>query len=399
MSLEAHLALLDSLRERMGKMDDELSTVGTGRREAERRLQKLQNELNQQRGARPRQRYAAVVEVEVLQEGDLAVELSYVVNGAGWQPLYDLRLREDPGSQALNVRYLAQVSQNTGEAWEEISLNLSTARPALAGRLPELDPWYVQPLPPPLPQPLARSDLAAAMPRMAKASMEGELLRAEREEAAAEVAVAQVDGSGAAVTYLAPGTVSVPADGAPHKVTVAEFTLPPELDYVAAPSRVEAAYRRAKVRNDSPFLLLPGAANLFAGEEFIGTTRLDLTPPQGEIELYLGVDDRIKLKRELKRREVDKRFIGGKRRTLYGYEIVTENLLPVEAHITIHDQMPLARHEDIKVRLDSSDPRPTRQTELNLLDWEFTLSPGEKRTIRFDFSVEHPQTMEVVGLS
>jgi uncharacterized protein (TIGR02231 family) len=179
---------------------------------------------------------------------------------------------------------------------------------------------------------------------------------------------------------------------------VADFTLPPDLDYVAAPSRVVAAYRRARVRNNSPYLLLPGAANLFAGEEFIGTTRLDLTPPQGEIELYLGVDDRIKLERELKRREVDKRFIGGKRRTLYGYEIVVENLLPVEARLTLHDQMPVARHEDIKVRLDSSDPRPTRQTELNLLDWELTLSPGEKRTVRFDFSVEHPQGMEVVGL-
>jgi hypothetical protein len=77
---------------------------------------------------------------------------------------------------------------------------------------------------------------------------------------------------------------------------------------------------------------------------------------------------------------------------------VVENLLPVEARITIYDQMPLARHEDIKVRLDSSDPRPTRQTELNLLDWEFNLASGEKRTIRFDFSVENPQGMEVIGL-
>jgi hypothetical protein len=44
------------------------------------------------------------------------------------------------------------------------------------------------------------------MAMMAKASMEGELLSAVREEAAADVAVAQVEASGSAVTYLVPGS-------------------------------------------------------------------------------------------------------------------------------------------------------------------------------------------------
>jgi hypothetical protein len=32
------------------------------------------------------------------------------------------------------------------------------------------------------------------------------------------------------------------------------------------------------------------------------------------------------------------------------------------------------------------------------LDWELELAPKEKRVVRFDFSVEHPQEMSVVGL-
>lgn len=123
-----------------------------------------------------------------------------------------------------------------------------------------------------------------------------------------------------------------------------------------------------------------------------------MTAPQGEIELYLGVDDRIKIERELKRRDVDKKFIGDRRRLYYGYEIALENHLPVEARITLHDQMPVPRHEEIKVRLESADPKPSEQTELNLLDWKLVLKPGEKRAVRFDFSVEHPRGMELVGL-
>ena len=79
--------------------------------------------------------------------GELELELSYVVTGAGWQPLYDVRSSD----KDVEVTYLAQVAQNTGEDWPAVSLTLSTARPSLALVLPELDPWYLrprQPLPP-----------------------------------------------------------------------------------------------------------------------------------------------------------------------------------------------------------------------------------------------------------
>jgi uncharacterized protein (TIGR02231 family) len=402
-SVEAHLAFMNGLREAIERLDGEARAVAAARRELERRLKKLQNELNALRGARPRQRYTAQVEVEVLQGGELAVELSYLVSGAGWQPLYDLRLAPEAGLQhSLELSYLAQVIQGTGEAWEDVSLALSTARPALAGRLPELDPWYVGPLPP-LPKPHRLADAAPA-PALMKAARGAEMAYPAAEGEAfeaveAEVLPAEVESSGASVTYQVPGRVTIPADGAPHKVTVARLSLPPVLDYMTAPRLVAAVYRRAKVRNDSPYTFLPGPASLFAGEEFIGTTGLEFTAPQGEIELYLGVDDRVKVERELKRREVDKRLIGGKRRTVFGYEITLENLLDTVAHVTVQDQFPVARHEEIKVRLESAEPRPTRQSELNILDWDFNLAPREKRAVRFDFSVEHPQGMEVVGLA
>lgn len=394
------LAQFEGLRAHSEKLSAELLDLAGRKRELERRLQKAQNELKRQQNARPRERYTAIVEVELLEAGSLEVEISYVISGASWKPLYDLRLLEEGAAPTLAVGYLAQVSQQSGEAWENVSLALSTARPALAGRLPELDPWYVRPLPP-MPMVAAARAPQAKMRSMAlpqAQSFAAETLAAAPMMHEAEEVTAHVEASGAAVTYGVPGVVSIPADGAPHKVTVAHFSLAPRLDYVAAPKLVQAAYRRAKVANDSPYLLLAGAVNLFAGEEFIGATQIELTPPQGEIELYLGVDDRIRVERELKRRDVGKIILGGKRRLQYGYEITLENLLATPARITLHDQLPVAQHEDIKVRLESADPKPSEQTELNLLNWELTLAPKEKRTLRFDFSLEFPQHMEVIGL-
>ena len=407
-SVEQQLATFDGLRTRAEKLNDEMQALVVKRRTAERRLQKLTKELEQLRGSRPRERYTATIEVEVTQAGELSVELSYVVTNAGWRPLYDLRLLEGgEDGPSLEVGYLGQVVQTTGEGWENVSLTLSTARPALTGTLPELQPWYIRPLPPPRPvMQKAKSagvmrSMAAGAPQPAPAPMQADMAMLSEqavEAVEAEEAVAQVESSGAAVTYIIPGQATVPPDGAPHKVTVARFSLPPRLDYVCAPKLAEAVYRRAKLTNNSPYTLLKGDANLFIGEEFIGSTPLELTAPQAEIELFLGVDDRIKVERELKRREVGKQFIGGKRHLAFGYEIRLENLLGSPARLTVHDQLPVARHEEIKVKLEFIDPKPAEQSELNLLKWELTLASKEKCTLRFDFNVESPQGMEVIGL-
>ncbi|MCP4544296.1 MAG: mucoidy inhibitor MuiA family protein [Chloroflexi bacterium] len=404
--VEAQMALLDGLRARTEELDAALLGFAICRRDLERRLKKLKNELGQLRGARGRERYTAVVEVEVTQAGDLTIELTYVVSGAGWHPLYDIRLIKaaDRPTETLEVGYLAQVTQRTGENWSDVALTLSTARPALAETLPELDPWYVRPVVAPKPQQRARrmAKMAAPAPALTIADTGASFglaeSEAEKTDAPAEIVLATVETSGTAVTYQVPGTTIIPADGAPHKVAVASFELDPELDYVTAPKLVEATYRRAKVANESAYTLLPGPANLFDGDEFIGTTELELTAPNGELELYLGTDDRVRVERELKRREVDKKLLGDRRRLRYGYEIVLENLLPNETQVLLQDQIPVPRHEDIKVKLEFAEPKPAERTELNLLEWTLTLEPGTKQSVRFDFTVEHPREMRLLGL-
>ena len=96
--------------------------------------------------------------------------------------------------------------------------------------------------------------------------------------------------------------------------------------------------------------------------------------------------------------EVDKKFIGDKRRLHYAYRIKLQNLRDEREKITVSDQIPVARHEEVKVRLDMAEPKPTQQTELGILKWELALEPGEEQAIRFDFNVEHPRSLAVVGL-
>jgi uncharacterized protein (TIGR02231 family) len=211
MALTDQLALFDSLRARMGELDEEIQGRLILKRQMQRRLEKLVNELKRWQGVPRRESYTAQVEVEVLSPGDLTVELTYMVSGVGWQPIYDFRLVEAGDARPmLEVDYLAQVTQRSGEAWQDIALALSTARPALAGSLPELDPWFVGPLPPPI---IHATVAPSAAPMRSKSIQAASMLA--MEEVEADVLEAEVDTQGSRL----PGpAVFRSADGAPHKV-------------------------------------------------------------------------------------------------------------------------------------------------------------------------------------
>jgi uncharacterized protein (TIGR02231 family) len=209
---------------------------------------------------------------------------------------------------------------------------------------------------------------------------------------------AEVQSAGASVTFKLLQRADIPADGQPHNVTVATAKFDPQLDYISVPKLAEFAYRRAKVTNTSELLLLPGRAALFVDGDYIGGTSLKRVAPGEEFDLYLGVDDRVYVKRELKTREVDKKLLQDKRRVHYGYEIELRNLRDEAISIEVHDQAPVARNEAIKIKLSSAEPKPSEESELNELTWKLKLTPGAKQVVRFDFEVEHPRNIYVTGL-
>lgn len=387
------------LREDLRGLDDEQRGLND-------ELAKLQAELDQIVSARPRQRYEARLDVEVLAAGNFDVEVNYIVGRAGWRPLYDMRLADTNAVRAngpvVTITSLAEITQNTGQDWRSVSLSVSTARPALNQRAPELNPWFIDvvQIQPRMARAYAKS--SGAQPEMlesAAADMAAPMMAAMAPlPAPAEVEVAEAQNLGTAITFAVSGGVDIPGDGTPHKTTLGQYDLPPQLDYLSIPRHTDAVFRRAKLNNTTGAPLLAGAVNLYVGDEYIGQNRMDYTATGAEIELVLGVEERITVKRELVKREVDKRLLRDNRQVAYGYEITVENLLQSPAIVSVQDQYPVSRHDQIKVRLDMASPEPVEQTELHILKWEINLAPAEKKKIRFEYQVEHPRALNVAGL-
>jgi uncharacterized protein (TIGR02231 family) len=327
------------------------------------------------------------------------VEFSYHVPGASWRPLYDLAL--EAGQVA--VSYLAEVTQQTGEDWPAVGLVLSTTRRGRHQTLPELDPWYIGRARPVPAQPVAKSLVmrSAAVPPgvavpMAAAASSAAFPPAEMPEAVPQAA--EPGESGAGLVYRVQRPLAVPADGGPHKTMVARFALDATLDHLAVPVMAPEAYLRATVTNTSPLLLLPGPARVFHDTRFVGETALETVAAGEEFELQLGVDDQIRVERQLRRRSTSKAVIGGTRTIDVAYEITVENHRADHTRVSVHDHIPVSTDGDIKVRLREASPDPARQDDLGELIWDVPLEGGQSATIRYRFTVEHPAQVAVTGL-
>jgi uncharacterized protein (TIGR02231 family) len=375
----------------------------TSRRDALRdEIAAFERRLAGIRKQRDPDRMAAVigldVSADVSADAEVELEVVYVVDGASWQPTYDIRLDGD----RLTLTWFALVSQHTGEDWPECELELSTARPSGAVTVPELDPWYldrIRPVPAGVgglgraaraPGPM---ELAMPAPAAAQPAAEG---FADFDEPMREIS-ATIEQGVAAATYRPARPVAVPADGGAHRATVAALDLAATLDYITAPVRGPEAHLRATATNTSAHTLLPGRAAVFHGGDFVGTTELETWAPGEEVELALGLDDRVRVERELVRRSATKATLGSTRRREVEYRISVANHTPRPARVTVLDQIPVSRDEGITVKELRAEPAPAGRSDLGVLTWKLELAPAESREILLGMRVELAKGVEMAG--
>jgi uncharacterized protein (TIGR02231 family) len=181
-------------------------------------------------------------------------------------------------------------------------------------------------------------------------------------------------------------------------VTVFSENYPSKPEYIAVPHLVSFAYLQAVVVNPlTGATLLPGKANIFRDNTFVGTVQLENVSPGQEYKLNLGIDEGLKIERQLVERQVDKKLIGNQRRTSYAYRLSVTNLRQVQVHLTLQEQLPVSRNEQIKVRLTLTNPKIVAG-EMGLLEWIMSLPPQAKQELYYQFVVEHPPDLTVIGL-
>src|SRR5688500_2388703 len=115
------------------------------------------------------------------------------------------------------------------------------------------------------------------------------------------------------------------------------------------------------------------------------------------MELALGVDDRVRVERELVRRGAAKAVLGDTRRRDAEHKITVTNHTPGEIRVTVLDQLPVSRDDAIVVKERRLEPPPAQRTEMGLVTWVLDLGPGGSGEIHLGVRVELARGVEVAG--
>ena len=380
-------------------------------RDVDRKIADLQKKLKE---AAPVQ--DSRLEVKVFANAGAALDaelvIRYQVANANWQPMYDARLTTGTKAAApkLSLTRRAIITQRTGEAWENIALTLSTARPSARSVAPGLEPVTVD-FPPERPAPVVGMAPSAAPAPMARGAAMDEEKNAYvtsnnnsrgrfkfAGDAKVEETAAQIEASPFQALYILPGQLSVPTTGEPKRVVIDNADLEPALVVRSTPKVEATAYLYAKLTLPKTTPYLPGQVALFRDNTFVGNGRLPLLTPGAEHEIGFGADDAVRIKyASIDEKRSETGIISSSKNDARNYRITMTNKHERPVAITITDQMPVSNNAEIKVEM-TAKPQPTKRDvdeKRGVVAWEDTLKADEEKTIEFGYKVTWPAAKQV----
>lgn len=405
---------------------NQMSEARANRRNLDLRRSALKKEIeNQKRLIRRSKRipkipsYDAFITIYADKPTRFDMTITYVVRAARWRPSYDLRLRADG---QLELICWALITQRTGEDWKNARITVSTTRPAVAPSLPELSPWYIEEIEKVVNSP---TTVARAKSLFDPTSKENSLVSNFNSEEPAldwvlethettEIPHLEDNEEDTLNTPTLPdepeldtdipltmeinAPTTIISDGEPHRVMLFSELLSARSEHLSAPKLASDVYLKVIFTNPRQTPLLPGIASIFRNGDFVSKQDIPTLLPGDEFVAQFGVDYRVQVHRQLIKREAERDETGLNRIIHYTYQITVNHQLDRPLHIRIQDQLPLSRHDKVRVKLHHANPPVTTQTPLNILEWDLTIAEQNSITITFSFTIEFPSYIRLQGL-
>ncbi len=414
-------------------------------------IQRKMGELGQ--GSGRMEREAVIVVDRELGKGG-KIRLNYLVGSVAWHPEY--KVRAGKVNEDVQVDYLANLMQRSGEDWNHVKMTLSTAQPMLNASPPELS--MLQPvlavrgspggppmpggggggMPGPYAQSASNKDLETKANTLrgqaginyksgkAKDQIEASkwlndaaayeqnldlmctrdeiLARLKKGHGAAIAGPAATDGP--SVTYHLGSKLSVPSRNDEQVIEVVKLSLTPKYYYKTVPVLNNHVYRLADVVNKSTHILLPGEATMYQGTDFVGRMLMPLVAIGEEFTAGFGVDTQLQIQRQMV--DQTRTTQGGNQVIKYDYRILVSSFKSEPVKLQVWDRLPKGENESVGISLVKSAPELSKDgiylresRPNNLLRWDVEVAPscnGENALpITYEFRMELDRQMAITG--
>ncbi|MFK8038431.1 MAG: DUF4139 domain-containing protein [Crocinitomicaceae bacterium] len=320
------------------------------------------------------------------------LEISYMVSGAGWTPIYDIRSNSIKNN--IDLTYKAQVYQNTGIDWLDAQLKLSTTNPYTNKTKPNLSPFYVN---------YYKNNIVTPVPAMREAKISSKRLEIVNEEVHADsdayyeeslekeisdqaFRYVQVNEHLISVEYEVNLPYSILSNNEKHLVLIRQESLKSNYKYYTVPKLDPSAYLVAELTDLDNLNLVPGVTNIFHDGTYIGETRINPSIMTDSLALSLGKDQNIQVKRTLLKKDSKIRVIGDKTIKTYAYLMEIKNHKSTSLNIVLQDQVPVTQNSEIEIEVIELSKGSLNEVT-GFIDWNLKIKPKETKTIKLVYTV------------
>lgn len=188
---------------------------------------------------------------------------------------------------------------------------------------------------------------------------------------------------------------SIKSDNKSYAVEMANYDLPATYKYYSVPKINNDAFLIANISDWEKYNLLEGEANIFFEDTYVGKTLLDIRYATDTLQISLGRDKNVSVKREKVKDFTTKQFIGNKKEETKAWNINVKNNKAQAISMLIYDQVPVSTLDEIKVEiLDIS--KADHDPETGEIKWEFNIQPNETKTFDLKYSVKYPKYRNLI---
>ena len=451
LSVAELMKLMEYYKNKSIELQNELAVQKDKQKKINGLITKIKNQISEEEKKNIKTSGRIQLQLSVALAGKADFTISYLTKNAFWTPYYDIRV-EDIKSP-LKVIYKAKVVQTTGIDWEKVKLSLSTAVPNQWGNAPLLRSWFLSYINPvaamerglanriqsfgdvdtkqykdlvgmtpgvqirgassfynnakPLivvngaimsdeefarlnPSAIAKTEVlkdAAATSRYGARASNGVILVTLKDGLEDYVSVTDNELN---MTFDIELPYDVPTNGKEQTATLKEYAVEALYKYYSVPKLDKDAYLLAEVADWEKLNLLPGEANIIFEGTYVGKSFIDPNSTADTLNLTLGRDKRVVVKREKMADYSSVKFLGSNKLQKITYELTVKNNKKDAVKIMLKDQYPLSTNKEIEVELLDNGSAAVN-SDPGVLTWKVELQPGESKKIRFAYSVKYPK--------
>jgi uncharacterized protein (TIGR02231 family) len=398
---------LSFLREKLFNINSEYLKLKREKEKMETKIQTLNdritainNELSNQNqdGEVEVVDYRIIVNVIADQPTVASVNVNYYITNAGWTPSYDLRAISN--EQSVKLTYKAQIYQQSGIDWNGVKLVLSTANPNRSYNIPNLSPWYlgyayqykntnIKKINSMYEQPVSTTQKSIA--NTDSYSLSG---RAELDEAKDASSYTTVSENVIETEYEIKLNYTIPSDGKTHFAAILVKDLKTLYRYKAIPKLNNNVYLTAVLPDWEDAITMGGEASIYYDGSYVGRTSLSPGGTEDTIQLSLGIDKNIAIKRQKIKDKCSQKLLEENIVHQYTYEITIKNARSSKIEIDIEDQLPLTN--DKNVSIERKELSGAKYDELTgILKWRLNVQAKDTKKVSLVYQIKAPKNMPI----